>query len=214
MLLVGILSSYVLGSIPTAFIFGRIIKGIDIRKFGSGNVGATNVFRVMGPVWGVIVLLLDILKGFVAVAVLANYYINSWNYSAILLYIFFGFVCISGHNWSIFLHFRGGKGVATTLGVLIGLATVVSQIRIVLLLVLVIWVVVFSISRIVSLASLSSAVALPILMLVFQQSKELLIFVILLSLFVIFRHKKNIVGLLSGKEGPLIQRKRFHRKHD
>lgn len=201
MVLAGIIISYLLGAIPTAYILGQILKGIDIRKFGSGNVGATNAFRVLGATWGIIVLILDILKGIIPVTLLANYFLNYWDFSSLLLRICLGLACICGHNWSIFLRFKGGKGVATTLGVLGGLGVAVIQLRLVLCLVILVWLLTFLIFHIVSLASVLSALSLPLFMLILQQGKELLILSIILSSFIILRHKKNLLGLFVGKEG-------------
>ena len=203
MLLAGIIISYLLGSIPTAYIFGKIFKGIDIRKFGSGNVGATNAFRLLGPAWGFIVLILDVLKGVIPVTVLANHSSGYTEISPEVLRIVFGFVCVCGHNWTLFLRFRGGKGVATTLGVLIGLALSVVELRLILLLVILVWLVVFLIFRFVSLASVASALSFPVFVFVFQRSKELLALGIALAILIVLRHKKNLLNLLRGKERPL-----------
>jgi len=112
-----IIISYLIGSIPTAYIFGRLLKGIDIRKFGSGNVGATNVLRVLGRAPAIIVLLLDIFKGFLAVVFVADFIaLGCQSIPPETLRIILGFSCIAGHNWTVFLGLKGGKGVASTLG--------------------------------------------------------------------------------------------------
>ena len=141
MVLAGITISYLLGSIPIAYILGRITKGIDIRKLGSGNVGATNAFRILGPTSGIIVLILDILKGIISVTLVAGYFLSYWNASEIILRILFGLVCICGHNWTLFLRFKGGKGVATTIGVLAGLGIGVVELRLILVLVILVCIV-------------------------------------------------------------------------
>ena len=207
MVLLGIIISYLLGSIPTAYIVGRIRKGIDIRNFGSGNVGATNAFRVLGPIWAIIVLTVDISKGLVSVTLLADYFLNYWDFTPLVLRILFGFACILGHNWTIFLRFKGGKGVATTLGVLAGLAVVLVELRLVILLVILVWLVAFLVFRVVSVASILCSIALPFFVFFFCPTKELLIFSIILALFIIIRHKNNIVGLLQGGEHPLTSKK-------
>ncbi len=200
-IVLGIIISYLLGSIPTAYIFGRVLKGIDIRKFGSGNVGATNAMRVLGKGPGILVLLFDALKGFVAVFFFGEILSLKVGFiSGELIMIFLGLACISGHNWTIFLGFKGGKGMATTLGVLIGLAVQISGLKIVLGLAILIWLVVFIIIRIVSVASLISALALPVLMLAFGQSNALIALSFLLSALVILRHKTNIQRIFSGRE--------------
>jgi len=200
-IILGIIISYLLGSIPTAYIFGRVLKGIDIRKFGSGNVGATNAMRVLGKGPGIIVLLLDALKGFVAVFLFGEILSLKVGFvSGELIMILLGLACISGHNWTIFLGFKGGKGMATTLGVLIGLTLQISGLKIVLGLAVLIWLAVFIISRIVSVASLISALALPVLMLAFGQSNGLIALSFLLSALVILRHKANIQRIFAGTE--------------
>ncbi|MFH1269515.1 MAG: glycerol-3-phosphate 1-O-acyltransferase PlsY [Candidatus Omnitrophota bacterium] len=203
-IITGILVSYLIGSIPTAYIFGRLLKGLDIRKFGSGNVGATNALRVLGKPVGISVLLLDILKGFVAVFFLGNIITaRVAGISDTPIRVILGLCCISGHNWTIFLGFKGGKGMATTLGVLLGLAVKVSGIKVVFAMVIITWVAVFLITRIVSLASILSTVALPVYMFLFKQSPILIYSSILLCAFIILRHKANLKRLMQGKEPRL-----------
>lgn len=203
MVLAGILSSYLLGSIPFAYIFGRVIKGTDIRKFGSGNVGATNALRLLGPLFGITVLILDILKGMLAVTWLADYFLPYFSGSAVTLRILFAIACICGHNWTLFLRFKGGKGVATTLGAITGLAIMIEGLRVILLLVILVWVLVFLIIRLVSLASIISALSFPVFVFLFRQPKELFLLSVILAAFILIRHKKNIHGILSGRESPL-----------
>lgn len=203
-IITGILVSYLIGSIPTAYIFGRLLKGLDIRKFGSGNVGATNALRVLGKPVGISVLLLDILKGFVAVFFLGNIITaRVAGISDTPIRVILGLCCISGHNWTIFLGFKGGKGMATTLGVLLGLAVKVSGIKVVFAMVIITWVAVFLITRIVSLASILSTVALPVYMFLLKQSPILIYSSILLCAFIILRHKANLKRLMQGKEPRL-----------
>jgi len=200
----GILISFLIGSIPTAYIFGRVLKGIDIRKFGSGNVGATNALRVLGKPAGISVLVLDILKGFVVVFFLGNTIATRiTGISDITLCVLLGFCCICGHNWTIFLRFKGGKGMATTLGVLLGLAVKAAGIKIVFALVILTWIFVFVITRIVSLASILSAIALPVYMFLLKQSHILIYSSVLLAIFIILRHKSNLKRIVQGKESRL-----------
>lgn len=199
-----IIVSYLIGSIPTAYIFGRLLKGIDIRKCGSGNVGATNAMRVLGKKAGISVLLIDILKGFTAVFFLGNIVSAEITFvSYELLNIMLGLSCIIGHNWTIFLQFKGGKGMATTLGVLAGLTVKIAGLRAVLGLSILVWLVVFLIVRIVSVASVMSAIALPILTWVFKQSGVLIFSSIVLSALAVFRHKSNLKRVLKGEEKRL-----------
>jgi len=201
-IIAGIITSYLIGSIPTAFIFGKLLKRIDIRKFGSGNIGATNALRVLGKKVGISVLALDILKGIIPIFLvqIAGLPINiSWDLFRILI----GISCICGHNWTIFLNFKGGKGIATTLGVLIGLAWKTPGLGGILLLLVLIWILIFLLSRIVSLASIISALFFPLLVVVFKQSPAIIFASIILALFVLIRHKSNIRRLLHGQETRL-----------
>lgn len=196
--------SYLIGSIPTAYIFGRVLRGIDIRNFGSGNVGATNAFRVLGKAPGITVLILDIIKGFITVLFLGNLIslkVPS-DYNP-LLRIILGISCILGHNWTIFLGFKGGKGVATTLGVLLGLSIKIPGLKLIIGLLMLTWFLVFIISRTVSLASVLASISLPLYMFIFRQPPTLIILSILLCIFSILRHRANIKRILEGKEPRL-----------
>jgi len=196
--------SYLLGSIPTAYIFARLLKGIDIRKFGSGNVGATNAFRALGKGWGIIILLLDILKGFLPVVLLGDLFTKQLDLTqAQNIFIIIGLGCICGHNWTIFLKFKGGKGVATTLGVLSGLALKIPGLNIVLGLTILVWFGSFLILRIISLSSVLAAISFPLFTILFRQSNVIISLGILLSIFIVLRHKSNIKRLLQGKESRL-----------
>lgn len=195
-LIVGILVAYLFGSIPTAYIFGRLLKGIDIRQHGSGNVGATNVFRVLGKTPGIIVLLLDIYKGFWVVGIVSEVLglILPWERVILSLAV------VAGHNYTLFLGFKGGKGVATSLGALIGLTFRIPSITPVLLLTVGIFLVVFITSRIVSLSSIIAAFCLPLMMFMTHQPAEIRVLGVVFGVFVIYRHKANIGRLLTGKE--------------
>lgn len=200
-IILGLIISYLIGSIPTAYIFGRLLKGIDIRKFGSGNVGATNVLRVLGRAPAITVLALDILKGFIAAVFVADFVaLKTIPVSPEALRIILGFSCIAGHNWTVFLGFKGGKGVASTLGVLLGLAVRITGFNLVFGLIILTWLVVFIPSRIVSLASLASGLSIPIYMVIFRQSRFMVISGFAIAAFIVLRHKANIRRILQGKE--------------
>lgn len=204
-----LLVSYLLGSIPTAYLFGKILKGVDIRKVGSGNVGATNAMRILGKGPGISVLFLDILKGFIAVMFLGSYFINKpVLFSSESLLILMGISCICGHNWTIFLQFKGGKGIATSFGVLIALAARIAGLNIALIYVILIWFIVFIISRMVSLASILAALFLPVFCILFKQSGPVIALSLLLSAFVVIRHKANILRIAKGQESRLYFRKK------
>ncbi|MFY9402065.1 MAG: glycerol-3-phosphate 1-O-acyltransferase PlsY [Candidatus Omnitrophota bacterium] len=199
-----IIVSYIIGSIPTAYLFVRIIKGIDIRKTGSGNVGATNALRILGKGWGFSVLFLDILKGFLPVFFLGTLisdrisFIQEHN-----LLIIIGFCAICGHNWTLFLKFKGGKGVATTLGVLLALSFKIQGLKIALALIVLIWVVSFIFFRIISLSSILAALTFPLFILILKLPLSIIIISFLLSVFIILRHKSNLKRLIKGEEPRL-----------
>ncbi len=200
-IILGIAGSYLIGSIPTGYLFARILRGIDIRQFGSGNVGATNVMRCVGLGPGLLVLALDALKGYACVSGVASaVFSRSVPLAEEPLRVILGVAAIAGHNWTLFLGFKGGKGVATTLGVLIGLAVVVPGFARVLGATLGFWCLVFVSSRIVSLSSLVAAVALPVCAFIFRVSVFLQVTCLLLCVFVVLRHLPNIARLRQGTE--------------
>jgi glycerol-3-phosphate acyltransferase PlsY len=200
-IIAGIITSYLLGSIPTAYIFGRVLKGIDIRQFGSGNVGATNALRVLGKGPGITVLLLDLLKGFIAVVFLGDLVgCHAISLPCGMIRIILGVACICGHNWTIFLKFKGGKGVATTLGVLLGLSLRISCLNSIFILVILTWLAVFLVTKLISLASIISGIALPVYMFFLTRSMLLTSLGILLCIFMVLRHKSNIRRIIRGEE--------------
>ncbi|MFA5276547.1 MAG: glycerol-3-phosphate 1-O-acyltransferase PlsY [Candidatus Omnitrophota bacterium] len=201
----GIIVSYLIGSIPTAYIFGRLLKGVDIRKYGSGNVGATNALRVLGRRAGITVLILDIFKGFFTVVFIGNLVLGKGVplISEETLRLILGFSCICGHNWTIFLNFRGGKGIAASLGVLIGLAFKIGALKIVLGLLILTWFIVFFLLGIVSIASVITAIALPVFIALFAQTPILICASLLLCIFIIVRHKSNLKRFFKGEEPRL-----------
>lgn len=195
--------SYLLGSLPTGYLFAKM-KGIDIRKVGSGNVGATNAMRVLGKRAGVTVLLVDILKGFLAVIVIGDFMSLSLPFTqAQNLRIIIGLCCICGHNWNVFLNFKGGKGIATSFGVLVGLSLRFPGLGLVIGILILVWLGVFMAWRIVSLASLTASIALPVCVVLFKQPFLLVFVSSLLCLFVIIRHKSNLLRLIQGAEPRL-----------
>ncbi len=194
-IILSLVISYLLGSIPTAYLFGRL-KGIDIRKHGSGNVGATNAFRVLGKWPGIFVLVIDAAKGVLATTVVGDIFaLNSVTYRVLL-----AVAVVAGHNWTVFLQFKGGKGMATSLGVLIGLTIEIAQIRPVLLLSVLIWLACFLLTGFVSLASLVAATFLPLWMLILNQSFELVALGVVFCIFIVLRHRSNIKRLINHKE--------------
>ena len=207
-LILGLLLSYLVGSIPTAYIFGKVFKGIDIRKHGSGNVGATNAFRVLGPGMGAAVLVLDALKGVIGVIPAADFILKQQAVNELLIRVLCGVIAVLGHSFTVFLNFKGGKGMAATLGVLIGLSLKFPVLKIILLSEILIWLMVFLFSRIVSLASIVSAVTFPVFFIVLRQPLPLIMMSLGLSIFIIIRHKSNISRLLKNQEPRLALNKR------
>lgn len=197
--------SYLLGSIPTAFIFGKVMKGIDIRQHGSGNMGATNAFRVLGKAPGTAVLVIDMLKGILPVVFLAG-----WLAPSVEGRILAAISVVCGHNWTCFLGFNGGKGVATSAGVLLGLTVALSAVRWPVALCLLSWIVCFLATAYISLSSIAAAILLPVFMIVFVAPFPVILLSILFCILVVVRHQPNIHRLLNGQESrvPLP----FHKK--
>ncbi len=191
-----LLGSYLLGSIPFGLILGRLVKGIDIRKFGSGNIGATNVFRVIGKKWGILALLLDVLKGYLAPQLPVIFF--KLTPPPVIWLLALGLSAILGHSFSIWLSFKGGKGVATSFGVFLGILFIPT------LLAFLFWILVFILTRIISIASLSAAAIFPFLVYFFERNSPsgLLYFSVslFLSLFILFTHRGNIARLLRNEE--------------
>jgi acyl phosphate:glycerol-3-phosphate acyltransferase len=203
--------AYLLGSVPTGYMTVKLLKGIDIREIGSGSTGATNVLRTLGKGPGAVVLLVDSLKGVLAILLVYGLFGFDMSQSFIpatvnvqiwqpWMVILAGLGAILGHSKSIFLGFSGGKSVATSLGILlamnwqIGLAT------------LGVFAVVVGISRIVSLSSICGAIAVPILMILLHQPLPYILFAVTGGLYVILRHKGNIERLFAGTEPKLGQK--------
>jgi glycerol-3-phosphate acyltransferase PlsY len=187
------LASYLLGSIPSAVWLGKYLHGIDVREHGSKNAGATNCFRVLGKRTGTLVLAMDISKG--VLSMLLSIYLLKETGSMLLLMLAAG-ICVLGHVFPVFAGFRGGKGVATSLGVFLGLNPLTAVTCILVFLV------VFLLTRYVSLASITAAFLLPFISyLVFHQEEpERLWFNMILSGIVILAHRKNIKRLWKGEE--------------
>lgn len=191
--------SYFIGSIPFGFIVARVAKGIDIRQAGSGNPGATNVWRVMGKKYGILVFMLDMMKGFLPVLIFD--YVTSGQ-SRSLYTILCGVGVILGHTFPVFLGFKGGKAAATGCGVFLWLAPVPLFISVSA------WLLTTFISRYVSLGSMVSTVVLIISIILlnnepFGSGLSLTLFSIFISLFLIFRHKSNIKRIINGTENKI-----------
>ena len=209
LLIVFMVIAFAIGSIPFSFIIGKAVKGIDLREHGSGNLGATNVFRTLGAGWGGLCLFLDMAKGAVAVFMMTML-VNSWppematpfHITPDLFRIFAGFLASVGHTFSPFVGFHGGKGVATTAGAFAVLAPLP------LLTALVAFGATTYTTRLVSAGSLTAAAVLPVSVLFFELKSEsvsstIIVFVTLACAWVIYKHRGNIVRLRAGTEARL-----------
>ena len=199
-----LLAGYLLGSIPSGYLAGRWLKGVDIRTLGSGSTGATNVLRQFGKAPALVVFLVDVLKGTAAV-LLAKALLQPLGITAESDWwvVAAGLAALAGHIWPVWLGWRGGKAVATGLGMLLGLAWPVG------LACFGVFLAVLSLSRIVSLSSVIAALSLPLLMLGAGngQRPAYLSLAVLTSVLVIWRHRSNIQRLLAGTEPRLGQKK-------
>ena len=197
-ILVVSISSYFLGSIPSSYIMGRLIRGIDLREHGSGNLGAANTFRILGAKAAVPVLLFDVGKGFIAVWYFARFGGDSFVFPLVA-----ALLVVVGHNYSVFLKFSGGKGVGATTGAFVALAPYGVLIS------FVIWLAVLLISRVVSLASMTAAAFLPIAIIISNRFFEsnvhfsIVILSVLVAIVVIYKHRSNIDRLRKGEEKKL-----------
>lgn len=189
--------AYLLGSIPFGFLTGRIVKGIDVREHGSKNIGATNVFRVVGKKWGIVVFLLDAFKGYIAVR-LPDFLGNDLSLPSL---IGLAIAAILGHTFPVRLRFKGGKGVATSLGVFLAVAPLQAGITFAL------WCVIFFSFRILSAASLAAALFFPaVVFLTFKNDPDfpwLFSISLLLTGFIFMTHRANIQRLLRQEEKRL-----------
>jgi glycerol-3-phosphate acyltransferase PlsY len=192
---VAVALSYLLGSVPIGYLYGRA-RGVDLRKIGSGNIGATNVYRAFGKAPAIIIFWLDVAKGLVAVTLIAAIG-SAWAYTPIAC----GLAAIAGHVTSIFMRGRGGKGVATAVGVFLGLAPLATAIC------LGIWAVLFAAFRYVSLGSITGAIALPILIWLLDRdgyrASPVFYFALLVAVLVVVTHRANIGRLARGTENRI-----------
>jgi len=192
------LVGYLLGSIPTGFLVAKA-RGLDIRTTGSGNICATNVVRQFGMGSGVIVLLADALKGWVAVAVVAHLFCNWFlaggdAVSQERLEMIAGIAAVLGHNFTCWLNFKGGKGIATSAGVLLGLVPLS------LLIIFCVWLIVFAASRYVSLASICASLTLPFATWMTGRSPTMIGVTSAMTALAVFKHKSNLQRLIKGTE--------------
>lgn len=190
-----IIAGYLIGSIPCSYLVGRYWAGIDIRQYGSGNVGMTNVWRNAGRVAGLIALVGDLGKGILGI-LLARYFGND------LIVALTGIAVLAGHSWPVFLGFKGGKLVATGVGVILAIYPPVGYTA------MIIWLAVTGITRYVSVGSITAVVAIPFLMLTFHLEFPYLILGVFAAVFAVYKHIPNIKRLLAGKEPKVVFKKR------
>lgn len=217
-----LLLSYLVGSIPTSIIISKSVAGIDIRDYGSGNAGGTNVFRVLGWKYGILVILLDAFKGVVAVVFIARlFFLTELPFENPSPFDDFTFVqllagisAVIGHVFTVFAGFRGGKGMATAVGMAASLMIIDVLIAAAIFLIMIIK------FRYVSLGSISAAISLPVILFIrenlfhvhIQGYHTLIAFSIFIALFIIYTHRSNIQRIIAGKENrikriPILQRK-------
>lgn len=202
--------SYLAGSFPTSIIVARLFKGIDIRDHGSGNAGATNVFRIVGWQAALIVVIVDIGKGTLATVLISQLRLGTTpDIYPSLFQIFAGVSAIIGHSYPIFAGFRGGKGVATGAGMVMGLFPLIF------LICLAVFIIIVMLTGLVSLASMTAAVTLPICVYLILGGADLplIIFSIVIPLFIIYTHRENIQRLIKGEEKSLDNLKIFNKKN-
>ena len=183
-----VIVSYLIGAIPTGLIVVRLLTGEDIRRHGSGNIGTVNVLRVAGPATAIVVLAVDIVKGLVPVLLAVRAGAPAW------VVVLGGLAAIAGHNWSVFLRFQGGKGVATSFGVLLGLSWSAAAVA------AAVWIVTVAVTRYASLGSLLAVVSVPITLWRLRQPDEYVSFGVIAALFAIYRHRANLQRLAAGTE--------------
>lgn len=196
-----VLIVYLFGSIPTAYLLYKIKKGDDIRKYGSGNVGGTNVIRTLGTGWGVFIILIDMLKGFLPILVIYFIYPDDFILIAIAI-----IAVVLGHVFPVFIKFRGGKAIATTYGTIIGISALpfISEptwLRTLpMISVLGVWILIFVIIRIVSLGSLIAAASIPVCFYFTRYPLAVVIAGIICALLIFITHRENIKRLVRGEE--------------
>jgi acyl phosphate:glycerol-3-phosphate acyltransferase len=212
-----VILSYLIGSIPNSILISRAVSGIDIRKHGSGNAGGTNVMRVLGWKYGLLVIFLDALKGAIAVVIISRLFYGPLPFENVspfddftLVQIIAGMSAVIGHIWTVFAEFKGGKGIATALGMLLTLITIDMLIAVG------IFALVVLISRYVSLGSIIAAISVPATLFIRENLfhvdipgySTLFPFIVGVTVLVIYTHRKNLVRIINGNENKINFRKK------
>ncbi|MBE6023647.1 MAG: glycerol-3-phosphate 1-O-acyltransferase PlsY [Cellulosilyticum sp.] len=200
-----LLIGYLLGGVQSAILVGRF-KGIDIRTHGSGNAGTTNTIRVLGKKAGALVLVIDILKAVIAIVLAKLIFGSSHQDAKVLIALYSGIGAILGHSYPLWFGFKGGKGIATTAGTLIGI-----DVRL-FLIAAAVFLICFCITRIVSISSLLMTASLPVLISVMYAGKgaigiEAMLLALAITAFTFYRHKANIIRIMNGTEAKLTSKK-------
>lgn len=209
-IILGLIACYLIGSIPTAVLYGRLLHGVDVRNYGSGNAGATNTLRTLGKTAGMVVMILDVLKGWCATnSALILLSMGAIAEQHLMIYkIVFGMVAVVGHIFPVFAKFKGGKGIACLLGMILAINLEVASICIG------VFVIVFLLSKYVSLGSMLATLAFPVVILLFPRFNDggpmVIIFAFAIFTIVVLTHQKNIIRLLNGEESKV----RLGKKHD
>jgi glycerol-3-phosphate acyltransferase PlsY len=199
-----LLAAYLLGAFPSSYIVGKLVRGIDLREHGSGNLGATNAFRVLGWKAATPVFILDIFKGWLPAYLFPRIDNDpAWEWA-----LAYGAAAIVGHVFSVYVRFKGGKGVATSAGVFLALAPLA------ILITTIVWGALLWITGIVSVASIASAAALPIAVIALGQPRAVQALAVVLAAFVIFKHRANMGRLMRGEEPSFRKRKDVNKNDD
>ena len=198
-----ILVAYLFGALPIGLLVGRMVKGIDVRDYGSGNIGASNVWRTMGPVWGIAVFLFDFCKGFFPTLLAGRMHeVSPW------LPVLVGLAAILGHNFSPFLKFKGGKGVATSLGVVYGLSPIAAAVG------FAVWGLCLLVTRYISVSSMVAAVVTSLVLIGLNRDLPHVLFALLVAFFVVIKHRSNMARLKAGTEPKVGKAKEVKKEGD
>lgn len=197
-----LLVCYLIGAVPSAYIMGKLVKNLDIRNHGSGNVGFTNALRVLGVVPGIITLLMDIGKGYLSVFFVEHTYNNLYPFSLEIFVAVAGIVTVCGHIWPVYIGFKGGKGIAVGCGIFLNIALIPTLIT------TGIWIFFVLLTNIVSISSIVAVISLPMIMMFFRKPVVYVFISVLLAAVVVFMHRSNIKRLLKGEERKFIKKKK------
>ena len=193
--------AYLIGSINSSIIVGRLWKNVDVRKLGSGNAGATNILRTLGKAPAVLVIIGDALKGVIAV-ILGSFFIGDQPELGAMIG---GIAAVAGHNWPVFFQFKGGKGILTSAAVILMVAPNIG------IFVVIISILIIAITRYVSLGSMMGSILFPVFVLVMEtKNTNLLIFSIALAVLAIYRHRENLKRLLNGTESKIESKRKLN----